>query len=130
MSDDGQTFGGRLYSELRQLSGYDLSLKPQRRGTVSHVVRDLFPDGVDFSEDNFWTGLRPMTPDGTPIVGRSHIENLFMNTGHGTLGWTMSFGSARLLADIISGRQTDIHAADLSLARYRRGFDQANKPLN
>ncbi len=113
-----------------ELSGFDLSLKPRRRATVSHVVRDLFPEGVDFTEDNFWTGLRPMTPDGTPIVGKSQIENLFLNTGHGTLGWTMSFGSARLLADIISARQTDIYAADLSLARYRHGFDQVDKPVD
>lgn len=101
-----------------ELNGYDLSLNEKRRATVRHVVSDLFPAGVDMSEDNFWTGLRPMTPDGTPLVGATKIHNLFLNTGHGTLGWTMSFGSARLLSDIISGNKTDIAHEDLSISRY------------
>ena len=109
-----------------ELAGYDLSLKPQRRATVRHVVADLFPDGVDFSEDKLWTGLRPMTPDGTPLVGKSKIDNLFLNTGHGTLGWTMSFGSARLLADIISDKPTDIECEDLSIQRYQRSPDYSH----
>ena len=61
-----------------------------------------------------------MTPDGTPIVGRSPIQNLFLNTGHGTLGWTMAAGSGRVLADLMSGKQTQIAAADLGYARYLR----------
>jgi D-amino-acid dehydrogenase len=105
-----------------ELNGFDLGLSEKRRETIRHVVSDLFPAGVDLTEDNFWTGLRPMTPDGTPIIGATDIDNLFLNTGHGTLGWTLSFGSARVLADIISGRQTDIACDDLSIARY------ANRP--
>lgn len=101
-----------------ELNGYDLSLNEKPRATIRHVVSDLFPQGVDLSEDNFWAGLRPMTPDGTPLVGATDIENLYLNTGHGTLGWTMSFGSARLLADIISGKQPDIVFNDLSIKRY------------
>ena len=93
---------------------------------MRHVVADLFPDGVDFSEDKLWTGLRPMTPDGTPLVGKSKIDNLFLNTGHGTLGWTMSFGSARLLADIISDKPTDIECEDLSIQRYQRSPDYSH----
>ena len=67
---------------------------------------------------SFWTGLRPMTPDGTPIIGPTRLPNLWLNTGHGTLGWTMSCGSARVLADLMSGKQPDIEHADLAVARY------------
>ena len=101
-----------------ELNGYDLSLSQKSRETIQHVVKDLFPEGVDLSEDNFWTGLRPMTPDGTPIIGKTVISNLFLNTGHGTLGWTMSFGSAKLLSDIISGVQPAIEYEDFSINRY------------
>jgi len=102
------------------LNGFDLSLNEKRRATIRHVVSDLFPDGADLTQDEFWTGLRPMTPDGTPLIGGTAIANLYLNTGHGTLGWTMSFGSARLLADIISGKQTDIVCEDLSISRYKQ----------
>ena len=105
-----------------ELNGFNLDLNQKRRATVRHVVADLFPDAADLSQDEFWSGLRPMTPDGTPIIGETPIDNLFLNTGHGTLGWTMSFGSGRLLADLISGRQTDIESHDLSMKRYTRGF--------
>lgn len=111
-----------------ELNGFDLSLNEKRRDTIRHVVGDLFPAGVDFSEDEFWTGLRPMTPDGTPLIGATDVSNLFLNTGHGTLGWTMSFGSGRLLADIVSGRQTEIESDDLSIKRYQVGF--ARQPVS
>jgi D-amino-acid dehydrogenase len=81
-------------------------------------VNDLFPGGGDTTNATFWTGLRPMTPDGTPIVGRTPVPNLFLNTGHGTLGWTMSCGSGQLLADLMSGKQPAIRADDLSVHRY------------
>jgi D-amino-acid dehydrogenase len=103
-----------------ELNGFNLDLNEKRRATIKHVISDLFPDAADLTQDEFWTGLRPMTPDGTPIIGGTDIANLYMNTGHGTLGWTMSFGSARLLADIISGEQTDIACEDLSIKRYAR----------
>jgi D-amino-acid dehydrogenase len=111
-----------------ELNGYDLGLSEKRGDTIRHVVSDLFPEGTDLSEDNLWTGLRPMTPDGTPIIGATDVSNLFLNTGHGTLGWTMSFGSGRLLADIISGVQTDIECEDLSIRRYSRTFSLNNEP--
>ncbi len=78
---------------------------------------DLFPGG-DPKTATFWSGLRPMTPDGPPIIGPTAIRNLFLNTGHGTLGWTMSCGSARVIADLISGRTPEIETADLGLSRY------------
>ncbi len=103
-----------------QLSGFDLSLADARRRTLEHVVTDLFPRGGDVSRAEFWTGLRPMTPDGTPIVGGTSIDNLFLSTGHGTLGWTMAAGTGRVMADLISGREPEISLEGLGLARYGR----------
>jgi D-amino-acid dehydrogenase len=91
-----------------------------RRATLEHSLRDLFATGGDLAAASFWTGLRPMTPDGTPIVGPTPLPNLYTNTGHGTLGWTMACGSARLLADLVSGRAPEIDHRDLGLDRYRR----------
>jgi len=101
-----------------ELTGYDLSLRKKQLATIAHVVTDLFPQGGDIQQAEPWTGLRPMTPDGTPIVGETAYRNLYLNTGHGTLGWTMSCGSGRLLADVISKRQPDIDPTGLDLARY------------
>ena len=101
-----------------ELAGYSLELREGRRRTLEHVVTDLFPRGGDVSKASFWCGLRPMTPDGTPIIGPTRYGNLFLSTGHGTLGWTMAAGSGRLLADVISGRQTDISMHGLAMARY------------
>jgi len=103
-----------------QLSGFDLSLADARRRTLEHVVTDLFPRGGDVSRAEFWTGLRPMTPDGTPIVGGTSIDNLFLSTGHGTLGWTMAAGTGRVMADLITGREPEISLEGLGLARYGR----------
>ena len=104
-----------------QLSGFDLSLADARRRTLEFVVNDLFPRGGDLSRTEFWTGLRPMTPDGTPIVGGTAIDNLYLSTGHGTLGWTMAAGTGRVMADLISGREPEISLDGLSVARYGRG---------
>ena len=101
-----------------ELAGFDRKLRAPRRATLEHSVRDLFPDGGDPASGSFWTGLRPMTPDGTPVVGGTRFANLFLNTGHGTLGWTMSCGSGRLLADLVSDRRPNIPHEDLALARY------------
>ena len=101
-----------------QLSGFDLSLNDERRRTLEFVVGDLFPNGGDVSRAEFWTGLRPMTPDGTPILGETPINNLLLSTGHGTLGWTMAAGTGRVMADLISGRQPEISMEGLTVARY------------
>ena len=103
-----------------ELAGYSMELRQARRKTLEHVVTDLFPRGGDVSKASFWCGLRPMTPDGTPIIGPTPYANLFLSTGHGTLGWTMAAGSGRLLADVISGRETDIPMQGLTMARYGR----------
>ncbi len=102
-----------------ELAGYDLTLREARRDTLNHVVTDLFPDSGDVARAEFWTGLRPMTPDGTPIIGPSPLANLYLATGHGTLGWTMAAGTGRVMADLISGRTPEIDLDGLTLARYR-----------
>lgn len=101
-----------------ELGGFDLGLKPERRRTLDHVVGDLFPQGGDLSQAKFWCGLRPMTPDGTPILGPTRYPRLWLSTGHGTLGWTMAAGTGRLMADWIAGRKPAIDTEGLSLARY------------
>jgi D-amino-acid dehydrogenase len=101
-----------------ELAGYSLKLREARRATLNHVVSDLFPRGGDVSQASFWCGLRPMTPDGTPIVGTTAVRNLLLATGHGTLGWTMAAGSGRVIADLVSGQAPDIDITGLNMARY------------
>lgn len=103
---------------MAELSGFNLALNPKRYDTLAMVVGDLFPEGGDIQQAKFWTGLRPMTPDGTPLVGPSPVPGLWLNTGHGTLGWTMAAGSGQLLADLISGNTPTISDEGLTLARY------------
>jgi D-amino-acid dehydrogenase len=110
---------------MAELGGFDLRLNPRRRATLEMVTQDLFPGG-DLPRAEFWTGLRPMTPDSTPVIGATRWSHLFLNTGHGTLGWTMACGSARVTADLVLGRPADIRTDDLGLHRYalagRRGL--------
>ena len=101
-----------------ELGGYSLALREPRRATLEHVVTDLFPQGGDVSKASFWCGLRPMTPDGTPIVGPTPVRNLLLATGHGTLGWTMACGTGRVIADLVSGKTPEIDVSGLSMARY------------
>ncbi|WNH54590.1 D-amino acid dehydrogenase [Stenotrophomonas oahuensis] len=111
--DDRIRVGG-----MAEVGGFDLSLSPRRRATLEKVVRDLYPHGGDLSRAEFWTGLRPATPDGTPVIGATPYRNLFLNTGHGTLGWTMACGSGRYLADLMSARQPQISTEGLDIFRY------------
>lgn len=101
-----------------ELTGFDLRLRNERRETVRFVISDMFPKAADMSEDNFWTGLRPMTPDGTPVIGATPYKNFFINTGHGTLGWTMACGSGKLVADLVSVVKPSIDMTDLGMERY------------
>jgi len=111
--DDRIRVGG-----MAELSGYNLDLNPRRRETLELVVNDLFPGAGDTAQASFWTGLRPMTPDSTPVVGATPLRNLFLNTGHGTLGWTMAAGSASVIADLVGGKAPSIRADDLAVFRY------------
>ncbi|WP_227368701.1 D-amino acid dehydrogenase [Halomonas sp. M20] len=101
-----------------ELASYDLNLLEKRRATIAMVIGDVFPEGGNIAEAEFWTGLRPMTPDSTPIVGGTKYTNLWLNTGHGTLGWTMSCGSGHLLADLMSDLQPAIDPKGLDMSRY------------
>ena len=101
-----------------ELAGYDLRLHDARRATLAHVVTDLFPRGGDVRRAEFWTGLRPMTPDGPPVLGPTRYPNLHLATGHGTLGWTMAAGTGRVVADVIAGRTPEVSLDGLTLARY------------
>jgi D-amino-acid dehydrogenase len=109
---------------MAEIAGFDLSLNPRRRATLEMVTRDLYPQGGDPAQGEFWTGLRPATPDGTPIVGATAYSNLFLNTGHGTLGWTMACGSGRLLADLMAKKTPQISAAGLDISRYSSSREQ------
>jgi D-amino-acid dehydrogenase len=115
----------RLGSRIRvggmaELAGYSVRRSSGRLATLRHVVSDLFPRGGDYAAPEFWCGLRPMTPDGPPIIGPTKFRNLFINSGHGTLGWTMACGSAAVLRDIIAVRPPAIDVTGLSIDRYRR----------
>ena len=113
--------GDRLrMTATADFSGYDNSHKPEDFTSMFAVARELFPKGVDFSKPQYWSCLRPMTPDGPPIVGRSPIENLWLNTGLGHMGWTMSAGSSKILADLLLGRQLEHPADALGFERYTR----------
>jgi D-amino-acid dehydrogenase len=105
-----------------ELAGYTLQLHEARRHTLEHVVTDLFPAGGDVAKAEFWCGLRPMTPDGTPVVGGTRLPNLWLATGHGTLGWTMAAGTGQLMADLISGRAPQIDLAGLTVDRYPNAY--------
>jgi len=112
--DDRIRVGG-----MAELGGFDLRLDPRRRATLEKVVGELFPGG-DLPAASFWTGLRPMTPDSTPIVGATPLANLFLNTGHGTLGWTMACGSGKLVSDLVTGQRPEIRTDGLAMERYGR----------
>jgi len=102
-----------------EVSGFDLTLRTARKATLDQSVGDLFPGAGDLARSSFWCGLRPMTPDGPPIIGGTKFRNLTLNTGHGTLGWTMACGSGRVVADLLSGRKPETDLSDLGLSRYR-----------
>ena len=117
LTDDGHKLVvSRLGDRLRvagtcELNGYTRDLNTTRCEAITHRIRELFPDACDYDNPSYWTGLRPLTPSNIPYIGRTDFGNLFLNTGHGTLGWTMGCGSGRAIADIVSGRQPEIDFA-------------------
>ena len=121
LTDDGfKLVTSRLGDRLRvagtcELNGYSRELNDVRCAAITRRTRELFPEGCDYEHPVYWTGLRPMTPNNIPYLGKSSIGNLFLNTGHGTLGWTMGPGSGRAIADLVSGRQPDFDSAKIQL---------------
>lgn len=111
----------RLGDRLRvggtaELNGYSRELNEVRCNMLTRRARELFPDACDWEQPNYWTGLRPMTPSNRPYVGKTRFGNLFLNAGHGTLGWTMGCGSGRAIADIVSGRKPEVDFAFTGMA--------------
>jgi D-amino-acid dehydrogenase len=110
-------FGNRLRcTATAEISGYDTRHTPADFTHMLQTARDLFPNGADYSRPTYWAGLRPMTPEGTPLIGATRHRNFFLNTGHGHMGWTMSCGTARLLADIMHGRTPELDMTGLTLS--------------
>ena len=113
----------RLGERLRiagtaELAGYDPRLDKRRAGALLNIMMKRFPEGGDPSEAELWTGLRPMTPDCAPLLGECALPGLWLDTGHGSLGWTLACGSARVLAEMVSGRRSPIDLNGLTLGRF------------
>ena len=125
LTDDGHKLVfSRLGDRLRvagtcELNGYTRELNTTRCEAITRRARELFPNACDYANPLYWTGLRPLTPSNVPYIGKSRIANLFLNTGHGTLGWTMGCGSGRAIADIISGRIPEVDFAFTGVPRRR-----------
>ena len=104
-----------------EFAGYDARLTPSRIDNLKRFVVALYPDYAPFMKDSAiepWCGFRPMSADGVPIMGRGHLENVYFNTGHGHLGWTMAAGAGRMVADLISGREPALDPAPYSPTRF------------
>ncbi|MDO8299071.1 MAG: D-amino acid dehydrogenase [Lacisediminimonas sp.] len=135
LTDDGYKLVlSRLGDRLRvagtcELNGYSRELNSVRCEAITRRTRELFPDACDYDNPVYWTGLRPLTPSNVPYIGRSKIANLYLNAGHGTLGWTMGCGSGRAIADIISGRVPEVDFAFTGMTPTRRGMVVAGSPL-
>jgi D-amino-acid dehydrogenase len=113
----------RLGDRLRvagtaEFTGWNLDLNPVRVAPLLANARVLFPRAASYETYEAWCGLRPTTPDSVPILGATPYENLLLNTGHGTLGWTMACGSAQIITDLVAGRRPEIEMEGLGLARF------------
>ena len=109
-------FGQRLrLTATAEFCGYDTNHSPADFSHMLQTSKALFPNGADYQRPSYWAGLRPMTPEGTPLIGPTRHRNLFFNTGHGHMGWTMSCGTAKILVDLMSGRRPDIDITGMTL---------------
>lgn len=98
-----------------EFAGYDFSHRPEDFRHMFNVAKELFPRAANYNEPSFWTGCRPMTPEGTPIISATRHENFYVNTGHGHMGWTMSCGSAKLLTSLINKTESEISLDGMAL---------------
>lgn len=128
IDDEFKLVYSRLGERLRvagtaEFAGYDASVTERRARFILEKALELFPACGDAEAATFWAGLRPSTPDGVPVIGRARrYANLYLNAGHGTLGWTMACGSGRALADLISGTRPEIALDGLGIDRFDKGF--------
>jgi len=123
IDDEHKIVYSRLGERLRvagtaELAGYDTRVRERRSRAILKAAMALFPRCGDPARAEFWAGLRPTTPDSTPVIGRTRFDNVLINTGHGTLGWTMGAGSGRLIADLASGKIPDIDLDGLGIERF------------
>lgn len=110
-------FGDRLrFTATAEFAGYDTSHQPSDFVHMLQAARDLFPEGADYDRPNYWSCLRPMTPAGAPILGKTRHSNFYLNTGHGHMGWTMACGTSQILADVMNGRTPDLNLQGLTLS--------------
>jgi len=106
--------GDRLrLTSTAEFAGYDRSWTPRDFNNILRLARDLFPTAADWERGQFRACLRPMTPDGPPVLGTGRYRNLYFDAGHGHMGWTMAFGTARIVADLVAGRKPDLDLAGL-----------------
>jgi len=123
IDDENKLVYSRMGDNLRvagtaEVGGYDLHIDDTRARQVLDGARKLLPDCGNPGQAEFWAGLRPQTPDSVPIIGRTPFKNLYLNTGHGTLGWTMASGSAEIIADLVSGRPPEVDVQGLEMDRF------------
>jgi D-amino-acid dehydrogenase len=121
MDEHSKVMITRLGTRLRaagvaEIAGYDRTANPAKAAGVLDAARELFPLAGDYSKVAYWAGLRPMTPDGPPYLGATPYENLFLNLGQGSNGWTQACGGGRIVADLIGGRAPEIDLDGLTLA--------------
>ncbi len=101
--------GNRLrVASTAEFTGYDRSYQPKDFEPIFKTAKELFPEGGDYEQPEYWVGLRPMTPSSVPILGRAHYTNFYLNVGHGHVGWTMSCGTGKFVADLVAGRTPEI----------------------
>lgn len=120
VDDDNLIAYSRLGARLRvtaqaQFAGYDAAHRPADFTAMLAKIQDILPGAADYTQPSYWAGLRPMTPEGTPIMGLGRQRNLYLNTGHGHVGWTMSCGAARVTRDLIAGRAPEIPLDGMAL---------------
>ena len=105
------------FTSVAEISGYDTANTPSDFTEMIALVESLFPNAFDFSKVEYWAGLRPMTPNGSPIFGKGKMQNMYFNTGHGHLGWTMCAGSAKIISHLISGEKPDLNLEGMTMAK-------------
>jgi D-amino-acid dehydrogenase len=122
MNEHSKLMVTRLGHRLRaagiaEVGGYGMAVEPAKCATVLKSVTELFPAAADYAKAEYWAGLRPMTPDGPPYLGRTPVANLILSLGQGSNGWTQACGCGRIIADVVSGRAPEIDLEGYGLER-------------